>query len=222
MALMREFVREFLTEHRGRELDVLDVGALDVNGSYEHLIDDPNWRYTGLDMSPGRGVDVVVRDPYAWNNVASRQYDVVMSGQALEHVEFPWATMLEVARVAKPGALIAVIVPSSGHEHRHPLDCYRFYPDGVAALARWADLAVVQARYVTGQTQFKDGSEAWNDTLLVARRPARYGLRGVRTHLKNRVLRAIVIAQSKRRATPGVADLEHSGSPADVSKLGTG
>ena len=169
MQAMARFVEQHLASRRGRPLSVLDVGSMDVNGSYRTLLDDPAWTYTGLDMAAGPGVDVVLAGPYDWSVVASSSFDVVISGQAFEHIEFPWVTILEVARVLRPGGLVCIIVPSGGYEHRYPLDAWRYYPDGVRALARWADLDVISAETSwQPAAEYSDDSALWADTVLVA------------------------------------------------------
>src|SRR5579884_967573 len=102
---MRNVVETHLASRRGSHLRILDVGSYDVNGTYRHLFDDPSWEYVGLDMESGPGVDIAVRRPYRWAEVPSNSYDVLISGQAFEHIEFPWATILEVRRVLRPGGL---------------------------------------------------------------------------------------------------------------------
>ena len=74
----------------------------------------PPWMYTGLDVAAGPNVDVVLRTPYAWREVASASANVVVSGQALEHIPYLWITMLEIARVLKVGGLCCILDPSSG------------------------------------------------------------------------------------------------------------
>ena len=93
-----------------------------------------------MDLSEGENVDLVLSDPYSWSEIRSSSVDVFVSGQAFEHIEFFWQTMLEIARALKPGGLCCIIAPSGGPEHKYPLDCWRFYPDGFRALARYAGL----------------------------------------------------------------------------------
>src|SRR5579875_2336057 len=107
---MARFVAEDLADRRGRAMRVLDVGSMDVNGSYRQFFDDPAWTYTGVDMEAGPGVDSVLPQPYDWSVLAASAYDEVVSGQALEHIEFPWVTILEVARVLRPQGLVCLIV----------------------------------------------------------------------------------------------------------------
>jgi SAM-dependent methyltransferase len=195
MRAMSEFVATHLAAYRGRPLRILDIGSMNINGSYRELMTDANWRYTGLDMAAGPGVDRVLPSPYDWNELRSASYDVVISGQAFEHIEYPWVTMLEVNRVLKPGGIVCLIAPSGGYEHRYPVDCWRYYPDGMAALARWADLDVVSCITNWSPEGYDDGSAVWQDTVLVARRRNS----GWRTVLKAALLRRVTAFQAARR-----------------------
>jgi hypothetical protein len=52
------------------------------------------------------------------------------------------------------------------------VDCWRYYPDGFAALARFASLEVSEVYSQNGTTGYSDGSDMWQDTVLVCRKPA--------------------------------------------------
>ena len=125
-----------------RPLKVVDLGAMNVNGSYQELLPS-NADYVGVDLEEGPGVDVVLTDvyhlPFEDNSI-----DIVMSGQMLEHCGHFWRVFTEVSRVLKPEGLAFMIAPSSGPVHRYPVDCYRFYPDSYQALAEWSGLRLVQ------------------------------------------------------------------------------
>ncbi len=206
MQAMERFVAGDLADRRGARLDVLDVGAMDVNGSYRRLFDDPRWSYTGLDAAPGNGVDVVLSEPYDWSSLHTASYDVVVSGQAFEHIEFPWVTILEVARVLRPGGLLCMIVPSGGYEHRYPVDCWRYYPDGVRALARWADLEVLRAEtaWESDDRDYVDDSAGWHDTVLVAAKRTKSPSQASR--IKAELLRRLTRFQANRRQTTAAQD----------------
>ena len=164
---MRTFVRVHLGAARGAQLEVLDFGSqvVDEQGrSYRELFDDPSWHYRGLDIVAGHNVDVAVDDPYAWDAIPADSIDVVVSGQAFEHVEYFWASMFEIVRVLKPGGLATIIAPAGGFEHRYPVDCWRFYPDGARAIAGYVGCEVVDVF-----TDWQHGE--WDDTILVARKP---------------------------------------------------
>ncbi|MGI8820324.1 MAG: methyltransferase domain-containing protein [Chthoniobacterales bacterium] len=163
---MADFYERHLASQRASRLAILDVGSADVNGSYRAIFASPSWFYTGLDMAPGKNVDVVPRDPYYWREIAAGKYDVVISGQAFEHAEFFWETMRELARALKPGGLCCILAPSAAPEHRHPVDCWRFYPDGFVAVARYAGLEILEV-----STDWEAEDRWFADTLLIARKP---------------------------------------------------
>ncbi len=201
MEAMERFVDQYLADRMGARLRVLDVGSMNVNGTYRTLFDQPDWSYTGLDLEPGPGVDCVLESTHDWRKVRSDAYDVVITGQAFEHMEFPWITVLHITRALAPGGLLCMIVPSGGVEHRYPVDCWRFYPDGVSALARWGDLEPLSATTAwLGTATYPDESELWADTVLVARKPVvRSPLRRSLGNAKRAVLVRMMAAQGGRR-----------------------
>ena len=110
---MADFVQKYLHPRRSQPLVILDLGSQDFNGSYRSLFENPPWRYVGLDMAPGKNVDVVLRDPYHWREIKAESADVIVSGQTFEHTEFFWLSMREIARALKVGGLLCLIAPSA-------------------------------------------------------------------------------------------------------------
>ena len=158
---------------KGKELvKVLDVGSYGVNGTYRSIFSNPVYRYTGLDMLAGPNVDIVPKNIYQWDEIEDESFDLVISGQAFEHIEYPWLTIKEVARILKPSGFCILAVPSSGMEHKAPKDCYRYYGDGLVALAKWADLKVhhVSVGGVPRTDQIGDWIDDWNDAFLAAQK----------------------------------------------------
>lgn len=156
--IMRHFVKRYV---RGENLTILDVGSRVLNsrrlGSYRDLFRQESWKYVGIDILGGENVDVVVSDgrfPFRDGEI-----DVVASGSTFEHVEYPWQLMREIARVMRQGGLCCIVAPFGGGEHRIPFDTYRYFPDGMVALAKWGGLEVVKT------AMFHE------DTYLVARKP---------------------------------------------------
>lgn len=168
---MRVFTEEYLGHLKDEKLRILDLGSQDVNGSYRPLFNNKNWEYIGADMAEGANVDMVLPDAYDWKGIKPGYFDVVISGQVFEHVEFYWVTMLEIVRVLKDNGLCCIIAPSGGPEHKYPADCWRFYPDGFRALARFSRLEVLDAYTQWEPSGLDDGSDIWKDTVLIARKP---------------------------------------------------
>ncbi len=168
---MRDFTARHLADAADRPLEILDLGSADIGGTYAQFFDNPKWNYRGVDLAPGPNIHVVLSNPYNWRELPTHCADVFISGQTFEHIEFFWLTMLEIARVLKPGGLCCIIAPSRGPIHRYPVDCWRFYPDGFAALARYADLEILEILH-DGEDcpSSPDKSEEWGDLVLVARK----------------------------------------------------
>jgi SAM-dependent methyltransferase len=167
LAHMRRLVDQHLQDQQA--LNIVDIGSWDVNGSYKPFLSKPGWHYCGVDLAAGPNVDVVMTSPYKLP-MASHSVDVLVSGQAFEHIEYFWLTWLEICRVVKPGGLIFLIAPSRGPEHRYPQDCWRFYPDGFRALATYGSLELVEVS-TDWEPHSAEDSAAWGDTVGVFRQP---------------------------------------------------
>jgi SAM-dependent methyltransferase len=136
---MSFFLGKYL--NKDTSLDILDVGSMDVNklGTYRSLM-SPKWTYTGLDISGGRNVDIVIK-PYNWD--LGKEYDVVICGQCLEHVEDMSAVIDQILKHLKPNGFLCIIVPWRWDEHKFPLDCWRVLPDGMRWLLRKTEILSV-------------------------------------------------------------------------------
>ena len=115
---------------------ILDVGSRDVNGTLRPVAGS-GAEYVGVDLEAGPGVDLVLEDP---NRLPypDASFDLVISTSCLEHDPLFWLTFDEMARVTRPGGFLYISAPVQGPVHRHPVDCWRFYPDAGLALAAWA------------------------------------------------------------------------------------
>ena len=152
--------------------NILDVGSFNVNGCYREIFESRGHKYTGLDMESGPNVDIVPRKAYEWDEISDDTYDVVITGQALEHIEFFWVTISEIVRVTRRGGLICIIAPCGFEEHRYPVDCWRFFTDGMIALARYNSLEVIHAHTnsapKTSNTEWY--SKNCSDTMMIAQK----------------------------------------------------
>ena len=166
-AHMRRLVDHYLVAQEN--LNIVDIGSWDVNGSYKPLLTRTGWRYRGVDLAVGPNVDVVMPSAYKLP-FPSHSVDLLVSGQAFEHVEYFWLTWLEMCRVVKPGGMIFLIAPSRGPEHRYPQDCWRFYPDGFRALANYGSLQLIEVS-TDWEPHPAEDSAAWGDTVGVFRQP---------------------------------------------------
>ena len=187
MDKMLAFRKKYLDSKKNDPLLILDLGSLDINGSYREYFDISPWTYQGIDMTHGKNVDIVLKNPYNWREIKSNSVDVLISGQAFEHIEFFWISVLEIFRVLKPGGLFCLIAPSGGHEHRYPVDCWRFYPDGFSALAKFAQLDVLEVKTQWKSHGYTDGSDEWQDSMIVCRKPEFALWPAIKSKAKNRL-----------------------------------
>jgi SAM-dependent methyltransferase len=155
--LMKQFAGKYLDS--GRQYNILDVGSMDVNGTYKDIFS--NWNYKGCDISEGENVDFIMKYPYVIP-ADNEYYDVVISGQAFEHMEYFWIMGNEIARVLAPGGLVCIIAPGFCGEHKYPIDCWRFLPDGMRVLSNWMGLSVLET--------YMDQQPGCWDTVLIARK----------------------------------------------------
>ncbi len=142
---------------------VLDVGSMDVNGTLRPFV-PAGMNYCGVDMAPGPNVTLVLDDPYRLP--FGEEFDLAVSTSCFEHAEFFWLLFAEIARVVKPGGYIYVSAPTGGVVHRHPVDCWRFYPDAGLALARWAQRCGWAVSLIESFI-LPPGIEGWSDFVAV-------------------------------------------------------
>ena len=119
---------------------VLEISAEAIPSAYQRASQrHKTWHHLSLGVCDG--ADYVATEEYAYP-VCSGTYDVVISGQVIEHVRMPWLWMCELARICKPGGLVVTIGPVSWPYHPAPVDCWRIYPEGMRALYEYAHLTV--------------------------------------------------------------------------------
>lgn len=156
--------RFFHTYIKDRPVTVADIGAQDVNGSLRSVA-PANAKYLGVDYVAGKGVDVVLDDPYSLP-FEDNSLDAVVSSSCFEHAEFFWVLFLEILRVLRPDGLFYLNVPANGVFHRYPVDCWRFYPDSGVALANWGKRNGFDPTLLESYTSAQR-NDVWNDFVSV-------------------------------------------------------
>lgn len=98
------FVEAVLTDHPlAAGATVLEIGAYDVNGSVRPLFLDGT--YTGIDVRPGPGVDIVA-DCADYDGHDA--YDLVISTEVMEHMADPAALVACAWRSLRPGGRVVL------------------------------------------------------------------------------------------------------------------
>ena len=89
--------------------------------------------------------------------IAENTYDIVISGQVMEHVRKIWRWVRELERICKPGGHVIIICAVSWPYHAGPVDCWRSYPEGMKDLLEdHTSLEIVECRCESLETpQYK-------------------------------------------------------------------
>jgi len=110
---------EYCTHIRSRfpekfkNVRVLDVGSLDINGNNRYLF--KNYEYIGLDLGEGKNVDIVSRGHLYRDE---EKFDFVISTECFEHDEFYKLTFMNCIELLKPqGMLLFTCATTGRREH---------------------------------------------------------------------------------------------------------
>ena len=143
---------------------VMEIGSQNVNGSIRECC-PTQFEYIGVDFVEGKGVDIILNDPYTLP-FPDESIDVVVSSSCFEHSELFWVLYLEIMRVLRPSGTFYLNVPSNGAFHRYPVDCWRFYPDSGRALITWAKRNNLNPELLESYTSIQN-KDIWNDFVAV-------------------------------------------------------
>lgn len=104
------YVAQFATPD---PLEVVELGALNINGSIRHLF--PNARYTGVDMVAGPGVDVI-GDAATWT--PTTLVDLVVCCEVFEHTPV-WPKIVDnaVGMLKRAGRLVVTAAGPGREPH---------------------------------------------------------------------------------------------------------
>ncbi|PWV36999.1 MAG: methyltransferase type 11 [Desulfurococcaceae archaeon] len=132
-----EFFIEYAEAEEFAGKRVLEVGSKYVNGSVRPFIErflKPR-EYIGVDIEPGRFVDIVLPAEKLLDHFGPNSFDVVVSTEVLEHVR-DWRLVINNMKgVLKPGGHIYITTRSRGFPyHASPYDFWRYEPSDMRAI----------------------------------------------------------------------------------------
>ncbi len=137
-----DFGRAALSPEEVAGRDVLEVGALNYNGSLRALLQAWTPRqYTGVDLMPGPGVDVVCPAENLTDHFGLGMFDVVVSTEMLEHV-WDWRRVISnLKQILRPSGRLLITTRSRGYGyHASPHDYWRYELDDLRVL--FADFTI--------------------------------------------------------------------------------
>lgn len=134
-------------------LRVLEIGPDQFPSTYRGLVSAPDIVWHTLDVYDSPELTYPKAGLYSFP-IPDGTYDIVLSGQVIEHVAKVWRWMPELARVTRPGGRVITIAPTSWPYHEAPIDCWRLYPEALKALSEESGLGVEQVYWGTLELPF--------------------------------------------------------------------
>lgn len=156
---MNNFLSSF---DKNKKIKILDVGSYSFEGLTYRSLMSPKWEYIGLDIAKGPNVDIVVdsNKPFEYP-FEDETFDIIISGQCMEHVTEIWTWMKELNRILKKNGSVCIIAPSTGKEHTE-MDCWRIMPKGMKFIMEWAGFKVEKVHLSNNQK--------WNDCVGIGKK----------------------------------------------------
>jgi SAM-dependent methyltransferase len=177
--LFTQYAKKYFSEGQR----VLEIGPngypsyysrlLNISGNQWHTLDIGSDHIEGGEKNPQH---ITSSSEYNYP-IESNTYDVVISGQVMEHVKKIWVWIDELKRVTKKNGLIILIVPVSWPYHAVPVDCWRIYPEGMRALLEDKQLSILECKFeslektlIPGSTPTIPGDETINVKRHISKR----------------------------------------------------
>jgi SAM-dependent methyltransferase len=117
-----------LTKNDVEGKTVIELGALDVNGSLRPIIESlkPS-KYIGVDLRIGPGVDITCDVLDIIEKFGKESFDIVVATELIEHIR-DWKRIISnIKNICKPAGKILITTRSKGFEfHGFPDDFWRF------------------------------------------------------------------------------------------------
>lgn len=121
---------------------VLEIGPDKFPSTYQAIVGDDSLVWETLDLHQSPQLTFCASSEYRFP-ILDNTYDIVLSGQVIEHVRRIWLWMQELVRVCKVGGFVITINPVSWPYHEAPVDCWRAFPEGMKALYEDSSLEVL-------------------------------------------------------------------------------
>jgi SAM-dependent methyltransferase len=155
--------KEYALNYFKPNINVLEIGPDKFPSTYQRIVNDSSITWETLDIYDSSELTYTALSEYTFP-IQDKAYDVILSGQVIEHIRKPWVWIKEVSRICKPEGIVITINPVSWPYHEAPIDCWRAYPEGMKALYEEAKLDVIMSkwesleslhyqRYIPGQSR---------------------------------------------------------------------
>jgi SAM-dependent methyltransferase len=97
-----------------RNVDVCDIGSLDLNGNNHYLFKD--YSYVGVDLGRGNNVNVVSKG-HEYKPIDGKKYDIVISTECFEHDKYWKETILNICdNLLRDGGMFLFTCATTGRQ----------------------------------------------------------------------------------------------------------
>ncbi len=134
-------------------LRVLEIGPAGIPSAYQKMVNNPTLVWHTLDLHESfPGITYISKEEYNYP-VESESYDIIISGQVIEHVKKIWLWLDELKRILRKNGTMIIVNPVSWPYHAFPVDCWRIFPDGMKALCEQTNLVVILCEFESIEAQ---------------------------------------------------------------------
>lgn len=137
-------IRYYVAEHPFIETEspiAIEIGVTEGTQGYKSCF--PGVKYLFGELPGMSGADLYFDICESIPEEYEGKCNVVVCVDTLEHVLNPFAAVKNMARLLAPGGALYLITVIEWVVHRHPIDCWRFCPDGMEHLLKEAGLRVL-------------------------------------------------------------------------------
>ena len=165
-----EWMVEKLTPYLEKENDILDLGGGGkLERSYKDVWEKYTKNYYVADIVDAPSVTHFMKQKYHIP-AEDETFDIVVSGQCLEHVANPFKMFDEMCRVLKTSGIIIIIVPSAGPRH-DVKDYWRFMDDAFEGIVEDSKYEIrVIEDYIDTFHSGDHRSGKWRDHIFVGQK----------------------------------------------------
>ncbi|WP_165078442.1 MULTISPECIES: class I SAM-dependent methyltransferase [unclassified Desulfovibrio] len=114
-------------------VDILEIGSRSVIFGGGQRAVFPQANYTGFDIYPGVGVDVV-GDAHMLSSYFTKKFDLILSLAVFEHLAMPWIAAQEIAKLLKVGGYVFIETHYSYSSHERPWHFFQFSEEALKVL----------------------------------------------------------------------------------------
>ena len=141
-----DFGTKVLTKELIENKIVLDIGSLDVNGSWKDIILNFNPKfYIGIDMQEGKNVDLKIGVENLHHIYPKNLFDLIISTETLEHIKLWKEAIVNMKSLLKVSGTLIITTRSKGcNYHPYPNDYWRYELEDIKTIFSDFNISIIE------------------------------------------------------------------------------